>query len=109
MRTLKFIVDGQTIRKDPECDFDGLVPGTKSYVQAKFSFSEEWDGCTKVAAFYSNLGREFPPQVLNRDRACIIPQEALEKSIFKIRVIGQKKEYRIGTNKVTVHQKGGSV
>lgn len=36
MRTLSFIVDKQIIRKDPECDFSNLVPGTtriyKSYI-----------------------------------------------------------------------------
>ena len=28
MKTLRFIVDNQTIRKDPYCDFSGLVPGS---------------------------------------------------------------------------------
>lgn len=28
MRTLSFIIDGQIIRKNPECDFNNLIPGT---------------------------------------------------------------------------------
>lgn len=108
MRTLKFVISGQTISLDPECDFSNLIPGTKGYLEAEFKFSDEWDSCTKVAAFYSNLGREYPPQVLKRGKTCVIPAEALERSIFKVQVIGQKDDYMIRTNKVTVHQKGGN-
>lgn len=110
MRTLKFIVEGQTIFLDPNCDFDGLIPGTEGYLTAEFAFSREWDGCTKVAAFYSNLGTEYEPQLINsRKSNCRIPPEALSKSIFKVQVIGQKNGYKLRTNKVKVHQKGGKV
>lgn len=107
MRTLKFIVDDQIIKQDPSCDFSGLVPGTERYLQAEFSFSSEWNGFTKVAAFYSVLGKEYPPQVLIDGKSCIIPAEALERRVFKIRVIGKKGESKIQTNKVEVRQKGG--
>lgn len=106
MRTLKFVVDGQDISLDPNCDFSGLVPGTEGYLEAKFGFSSEWNGCTKVAAFFSSLGREFTPQVIN-GTACMIPPEALEKSIFKVQVIGKKTDYTIRTNRVIVRQRGG--
>ena len=109
MRTLKFIVNGQDIALDPECDISSLVPGTSGYVQAEFSFSKEWDGCAKVAAFYSNLGREFEPRILKDGKVCEIPIEALEKSIFKVKVLGQKTDFTICTNKAVVYQKGGSV
>ena len=107
MRTLKFIVNGQDITLDPNCDISSLVPGTSGYVKAEFSFSKEWDGCAKVAAFYSNLGREFTPQLLKNGKVCEIPTEALKKSIFKVKVLGQKSDYTICTNKVVVYQKGG--
>ena len=109
MRTIHFIVDKQSISLDPACNVDDLVPGTKRYLQANFSFSSEWDGCVKVAAFFSNLGREYEPQVLTNGATCIIPSEALAKSIFKVQVIGQKGDYNISTNKVIVHQRGGKV
>lgn len=110
MRTLKFIVEGQSIFLDPSCDFSGLVPGTEGYLTAEFAFSHEWDGCIKVAAFYSNLGTEYEPQIINeRDNSCLIPFEALIKSIFKVQIIGRKSGCMLRTNKVKVHQKGGKV
>lgn len=109
MQTLKFIVDGQNIKLDPNCDTSSLVPGTTGYIQAEFSFSEEWNSCVKVAAFYSNLGREFEPRLLKDGKMCDIPTEALKKSIFKVKVLGQKGDYSICTNKVTIYQKGGNV
>jgi hypothetical protein len=109
MLTLKFIVSGQSIVLDPECDTRNLVPGSNGYIQAAFTFSSEWDGFTKVVGFYSNLGTEYPPQVLKSGEVCTIPYEALKKSVFKVKVFGKKDDYSICTNKVIVHQKGGKV
>ena len=109
MNTLKFKVDGQSIMLDPENNAEKLVPGSEGYVLAEFTFSKEWDKCAKVAAFYSNLGREFEPQILKEGKLCIIPSEALRMSIFKVKVLGKKDDYTICTNKVVVHQKGGKV
>lgn len=108
MRTLRFIVDDQIIRKDPSCDFDNLVPGSEEYLEAEFSFSREWDNCLKVVAFFSSLGVEYPPQVLRDGRTCVIPAEALQKKVFKVQVIGRRDNYRIKTNKEDVVQNGGT-
>ncbi len=105
MRTLKFIVDGQTLRPDPACNFDGLVPGSTGYLQAEFDFSAEWANRAKVVGFFSNLGKEYEPQVLKNGKYCVIPSEALAKSIFKVQIIGQD----LSTHKLIVHQKGGKV
>lgn len=107
MRTLKFIVDGQVITPVPECDFGGLVPGTDGYLKAEFSFSPEWQGCNKVAAFYSALGKEYSPLVLKDGRTCVIPTEALKKRVFKIKIFGSNGKTTIQTNKVTIRQNGG--
>ena len=107
MRTLQFIVDDQIIKQDPNCDFDNLVPGTEGYLQARFSFSPEWNGCVKVAAFYSPMGRELPAQILKDGVTCMIPAEALIKKNFKIQVMGKKRGFKILTNKITVNQNGG--
>lgn len=108
MRTLKFIVNGQTIEKDPECDFDNLVPGTAGYLRAEFKFSSEWSGTDKVAGFYSALGREYPPQVINAANTCMIPAEATKGEKFKIQVFGLRgADFKITTDKVTVCQNGG--
>ena len=109
MKTLKFIVNEQLLTLDPECDVSSLVPGTNGVVRASFTFSSDWRNCMKVAAFYSNLGREFEPQVLKNGEVCEIPAEVLKKSIFKVKVFGKKSDQTIpfSTNKVTIYQKGG--
>lgn len=107
MRTLRFIVDKQIIKQDPSCDFSGLVPGTDGYLQAEFSFSPEWNGCTKVASFHTKMGKECSPQILNDGKTCMIPTEALKGRVFGIKVHGKKKDFAIVTDKVVVCQNGG--
>lgn len=109
MRILKFIVDDQIIKQDPNCDFDNLVPGSEGYLFAEFAFSKAWEGTIKVATFHSPMGREYPPQALNDGKTCKIPAEALKHKKFKIGVIGKKDNIKIITNKVTVCQNGGVI
>lgn len=111
MRILRFIVDNETIKQDPSCDFTGLFPGKNPDVEAEFEFSKEWDDTIKVAAFWSMLGDEYDPQELNSD-ACSIPVEALSRASFRIQVLGKKKKKAFGnetlsTNKLTIRQTGG--
>jgi hypothetical protein len=107
MRTLKFIVDGQIIKQDPNCDFSGLVPGTEGYLKAEFSFSPEWQGCSKIATFNSVLGKDYPKQLLKDGKTCTIPAEAVKKRTFEVGVVGTKQGFRITTNTVAVSQNGG--
>lgn len=107
MRPLIFVVDGQIIKKDPNCDFDNLVPGSEGYLLAEFRFSPEWDGYAKIAAFYSPLGREYAPQLLKDGKSCVIPAEALKKRSFKVMILGKNEKQKLSTNKLTVHQNGG--
>ena len=108
MRTLKFIVEDQLIRQDPNCDFSGLVPGTQGYLRAEFSLSSEWYGYAKVIGFYSMMGKEYEPQRLDDNSSCVIPAEALARQKFKIQVIGRHRSgTKLKTNKVTVSQDGG--
>ncbi len=107
MRTLKFIVDGQIITKDPRCDFTNLIPGTEGYLRAEFSFSPEWNNCVKVAAFWSAVGKEYPPQELKDGMSCMIPSEALKHYAFKVGVIGKSPTLKLITNKIAVTQDGG--
>lgn len=102
MRTLKFIVEGRTIKPDPECDFSGLTPDS----QAEFTFSKEWESVPKVVAFYSRLGNEYQPQALKDGKTCTIPAEALRKRIFKVQVLGKN---GLVTNRLEIDQKGGAV
>lgn len=111
MRTLRFIVDNETIKQDPSCDFSGLFPGKNPNVQAEFVFSPEWEDTVKVAAFWSILDSEYEPQVL-QDDCCDIPVEALARASFKIQVLGKKSKSGsnaaiLSTNKFTIRQTGG--
>lgn len=107
MRTLKFIVNGLTLTPDPNCDFTGLVPGSDGYLRAEFAFSNEWENTVKVVGFYSRLGMEYPPELLEDGKSCIIPAKALEKRVFKIQVMGRNANTRLITNKLEIDQKGG--
>ena len=106
MRTLRFIVDGQTVKQDPTCDFSGLFLNKDSGVCAEFIFSSEWNDKIKVAAFWSMLDREYEPQALDNN-TCIIPVEAFSKASFKIHVLGVGGHERFTTNKLVVLQTGG--
>lgn len=107
MRTLRFIVNEQILEADPNCDFSGIVPGTDGYLKAEFSFSPEWNGCIKVARFYSIMGREYEPQILKDGKSCMIPAEALKNRTFKIEVLGRRDSFTLTTNKVAISQDGG--
>lgn len=107
MRTLRFIVDGQTIKQDPTCDFSGLFNCKNSNVCAEFVFSSEWNGVTKVAAFWSILDEEYEPQVIDEKNTCIIPVEAFTRAAFKVQVLGMKRSTKLTTNKLVVLQTGG--
>ena len=107
MRTLKFIVDGLVTKKNPECNFNGLIQGTKGYLQAEFSFSPEWKDCIKVAAFYSCNGEnetECEPQILKDGNKCTIPDDALKGRKFKVQAFGKNKDLKLLTTTVTVVQ-----
>nr|DAG71172.1 MAG TPA: hypothetical protein [Caudoviricetes sp.] len=52
--------------------------GTREYLKAEFSFSEEWDGTVKTAFFRGADGNTYT-QLLEND-ACTVPAEALAAS-----------------------------
>lgn len=101
MRVLSFDVDRQQISKNPDCDFSGLVAGTQKYLQAHFSFSQEWQNCVLVASFWRGNTEHA---VLIKDNTCEIPPEVLAGRVFSISVTGQRGDCRITTNKVYVRQ-----
>lgn len=103
MRTLKFLVYGQRIEKEPNCNFNGIVPGTKGYLKASFVFSEEWKNCKKAAVF-SILGKQHPVPIING--TCNIPESVLVRNSFEVKVVGENEGYRITTNRLEVEQNG---
>lgn len=107
MRTLKFIVNGNVLKEDPSCSFSGLFPAPNQEIEAEFSFSKEWKSIPKVVAFYSILGKEYPPQVVNEDGRCVIPPEALVSPVFRMQILGIDRGTTMSTSILSVYQKGG--
>lgn len=107
MRILSFNVKNQIIERDQSCDFSGLVAETSGYLDAKFSFSADWDGCTKVVGFYAKNGKEFEPCVLSKENICHIPDEAVAYHEFFIKIYGKKNGCVITTRPVAIKQYGG--
>lgn len=101
MRIIDFIVSKQKIECDPNCDFSGIATGSRGYLYARFRFSADWNGCKKAAVFYCR-GKEFPAPLLNG--LCEIPAEALIGNTVGVKVVGQRGEYRITTNKTSFNQ-----
>lgn len=102
MRTLKFIVTSQYIKKNSKCDFSDIVAGSVGYLKAAFEFSEDWDNCIKVASFWLE-GEEHAAR-LDENGECEIPPEALVGELFSVSVTGAKSNYKIKTNKTKVRQ-----
>ena len=107
MRTLKFIVDGRNLIQDPSCDFTGLFPSESEKLTAEFQFSNEWGNALKVSAFYSVLGAEYPPQVLDEEDRCVIPREASMRPVFRMQILGEIGGSIVQTNVLSIYQKGG--
>lgn len=101
MRLLVFNINNQCIHKDPNCDFSHIVAGTKNYLKAKFTFSDVWDDCVKVARFWRG---EKEYAAILEDGECYIPAEALTGATFRVSVTGQKNDFRIQTNTIIVRQ-----
>lgn len=104
MRILKFIVEGQSLKKDPACNFSGIVKGSKGYLQCSFSFSREWAGCKAAASFWS-YDKEIDAAAVVRG-VCQIPDSVTDFRRFGVSLTGVKGEYRITTNKVWIEQEG---
>lgn len=105
MRTLRFDVQGQRLKRNADCDFTHIVSGSVGYLKAAFNFSSEWDGCKKVASFW--LGEKEHAVLLDEDNTCMIPPAALTGNMFLVSVIGAKtipKYYRISTSRIRVRQ-----
>lgn len=102
MRELKFIVRGQSLRKDPYCDFTHLIAGSVGHLRASFQFSDEWNGCTKVARFWYDNSEHAV--LIDDKNSCDIPSEVLNGESFSLSLIGAKDGYHIPTNETRVRQ-----
>lgn len=101
MRVLDFIVSGQTLTKDPLCDFTGIAAGSRGYLYARFRFSKDWAGCKKAAVFTCN-GKDYPVGL--KDNMCEIPAEALTGRAVQVYVVGRRAGCNIPTSVVAFPQ-----
>jgi len=102
MRTLKFNVAGQELKKDPNCSFDGLMAGSEGNLQAYFTFTDEWDGCSIIARFWKG---DEEHAVFLKDGCCVVPPEVQNNKTFKVAILGKHSEgYVMTTNRIIVRQ-----
>ena len=103
MRILDFIVKGQSLTKNPDCDFGNIVAGTKGYLSARFQFyGNEWNGCKKAASFW--VGDTEHAVLLDENNSCVIPAEVLINDRFEVSLTGLKDGLLIKTTKTKVKQ-----
>ncbi len=79
---LKFNVDRQTISRT-----DNNTPhsGSKGYLSAEFTFSEDWEGLVKTAVFTHG---EQSYEILLDNNACLVPHEVIECGVLYVAVRG---------------------
>ena len=105
-RYLSFIVEDKRIKKDPKCDFTGLVTGTKGIYMAKFSFDKDWREYRKVAVFRTTKITKYVPIV---NGMCAVPDEVSDAMMYYVSVIGTGSSVSVPTTEVAVRQtKGGA-
>lgn len=104
MRTLKFNINGQLLEQDSKCDFDGIIIGTSNYLDAEFSFSDEWNDTVKVAEFRNHFNNETPISVPIKDNRCIVP-DVTDTIAWRVCVVGKRGNVKLTTNNVRVMQK----
>lgn len=109
MQTIKFHVSGANIEPVSARTPIKLFPGMTEPVRLEFTFSAEWEKRVKVAAFWSMMGNEYPPQPLQDGKSCIVPVEALQKAAFKVQILGKANGEKASTNRYTIYLKGGKV
>lgn len=101
MRDLRFKVKGQTIEKDPNCDFSGIAKGTDNWLNLVFSFNYEWTGMARAVTMRSSDGVEVN-RLINGKVA--VPLEITQGEFFNISVYGKKENQLIATNKIFIDQ-----
>ncbi len=104
MRTLKFMVTGQSIEKDPTCNFEGIVQGTTNYLNILFTFSKDWDAFVKVAEFRigTNNATITPVPIVNN--RCDVPSEVTDGRTWSVRIVGKKGKTKLTSKTIRVQQ-----
>ncbi len=97
MRTITFNVNQQKIKNTNSIAF--VYGGTHNYLNLKFDFSEEWDGCFKAVSF---IVKDKEYAFLLKDDSCAVPSEAFGSDTLIFYLVGKKPDYRIESRKFTI-------
>lgn len=104
METLRFLVNGQMIKKDSGCPFNKMVAGSSNYYIAEFDMDETWNGYSCVVRF--NVDGHFTYEPIKSGKV-IIPEEVLKHKKFAVSVIGKNGATILNTNETKLIQIGG--
>lgn len=98
MRMLKFVVEGQLLKKDG--DFSGIRAGSVNYLKCQFASSDpDWKKSKKAAVF-----NDIYPVPLDETQSCMVPEEVTSDRSFRVQLVGQNGKTRIVTNAVLIEQ-----
>lgn len=106
MRDLLFNVKKQSLSKNEKCDFSNIIKGSENYLNCCFTFDSDWNGVTKVVVF--EVGSEYEVCLLHNN-SCFIPSRFKDKDKMTVRVVGQKGDQKISTNRVELVQDNGEI
>jgi len=104
METLRFLIKGQMIKKDPACPFNRMVAGSFNYYVAEFEMDEGWNGYSCLAKFNVDGRLSYEPIVKGK---VTIPEDVLKYKKFSVGVIGKKGDIILNTNETKIIQIGG--
>lgn len=105
MRTLEFDVNATALSKSSNCDFSGLIKGSKKYLVCHFTFDNTWDGARRIVEFQTKEEDKF--YELTDENACYVPDDFAAENYFKVSIHGVKDKEQFETNKVLIRQTNG--
>lgn len=95
MRTIKYIVEGQTLNTND--DLRNIYVGSQNYLELEFEFDSTWDECAKAVVFIKSDKSELPK--LLKDNKCIIPNDICKNKNIRFYLVGKTPKFRIQTQK----------
>lgn len=104
METLRFLIKGQMIKKDPACPFNRMVAGSSNYYVAEFEMDDAWTGYSCLAKFNVDGKLTYEPIISGK---VMIPEDVLKYKKFSIGIIGKKGDTILNTNETKIVQIGG--
>lgn len=101
MRTLNFKVKGQSLSKDPKCDFNNIMSGSKNYLLLKFDFSEDLLNFKKVACFVKGYAIEYVPII---NDCCFVPENITDSHKISFFITFVDNDIKFESNKISIKQ-----